>query len=98
MNIYIPNVCKYVIQLYINAKKGYRNVKNILHQPSTYVPQHLTFDNKSFYPLMSSQQRDERLGTLLNKEKEIREEMDIIEAEATTNKNDMEHNKKIKVN
>ena len=43
---------------------------------------------------MTSEERDERLDILLNKEKEIQNKMDIIEAEAKANSEAREHNKK----
>jgi hypothetical protein len=76
-------------------KKGYKkNGNNDLHQPSTYGPQPLTFGDKSIYPPMTSKERDTRLGSLLNKEEKIQEEMDIAEAEAEENNKAIEHNKK----
>lgn len=77
-------------------KKGYRNINSPeeRYPPSTYVNQPYTPGDKSIYPPMTSTERDTKLGSLLNKEEKIQEEMDIIEAEARTNKNDMEHNKK----
>ena len=75
-------------------KKGYnRNSPEVRYQPGTHVPQPPTLDIKPFYPPMSSQQRDERLDILLNKEEKIQNKMNIIEAEAEANSKAREHNK-----
>jgi SMC interacting uncharacterized protein involved in chromosome segregation len=50
--------------------------------------------NKSIYPPMTSEERDERLGILLKKEKKIQEEMDILNVEAKANSEAIEHIKK----
>jgi hypothetical protein len=73
---------------------GYnRNSPGERYQPSTYVPQPPTCGNKSTYSRMTSQQRDERLDKLLNKEEKIQNEMNIIEDKSKTNSEAREHNK-----